>query len=227
MSMGGRMISLGSDWRETAVFMIDFEGSPRTGVVEFGVVHLQGGAIVGATTAACQPRAEISRRESAVHGLTHSRLQRLQPFADYFDQFVAFRRAGLFAAHNRHAEDTFIRDQWPVPPPVPDPLQPAATCNQWGPWLDTLSIYRAIYPGLGQYGLNDLIQRFELQEALAEQAQRFCPPDRQKPHCALFDALGSALLLLRLEDEPTLAGKISLAWLLAFNQSHEQQTELF
>ena len=39
-----------------------------------------------------------------------------------------------------------------------------------------------------------------------------CPVDRRRYHCALYDALASALLLRRLAEEPTLKNA-SMRWL--------------
>jgi DNA polymerase III epsilon subunit-like protein len=43
--------------------------------------------------------------------------------------------------------------------------------------------------------LGYLIDAFNLSKSVDHLASKFCPQDRQKPHCALYDALASALLL--------------------------------
>jgi DNA polymerase III epsilon subunit-like protein len=54
-----------------------------------------------------------------------------------------------------------------------------------------------------------------------------CPIGRRRPHCALYDALASALLLLRMEEEADLAGRVSLHWLLRISEGVSAQQELF
>ena len=46
-------------WTSVPVHVIDFEGSARTGVVEFGVATLLGGEVVAAATALHAPRAPV------------------------------------------------------------------------------------------------------------------------------------------------------------------------
>lgn len=215
-----------------AIQVIDFEGSPRSGVVEFGVVTLCGGQIHSTATRLCRPHGRILAEESSVHGLTGPCLEGWDPFASYFSLFVDLRRTGVLAAHNRHAEEAFLRRTWPIPPPVPDwQGWPSAgllpSINAWGPWIDTLAIYRHCYPGLDDYGLMALVRQFNCQQQLEAAAKRYCPPRRCRPHCALFDALACACLLLRLQTEPALAGSLDIAGLLVASQSIPAQTELF
>jgi hypothetical protein len=54
-----------------------------------------------------------------------------------------------------------------------------------------------------------------------------CPPSRRRAHCALYDALASSLLLLRLEGEELLLGHLTLEWLLSFSKGYSGQQELF
>jgi DNA polymerase III epsilon subunit-like protein len=72
-----------------------------------------------------------------------------------------------------------------------------------------------------------LVDRFGLRQELQSVGDKHCPPDRCKPHCALFDALASALLLLRLEGESALANRMTLGWLLQISEGRAPQQELF
>lgn len=216
-----------ADWKATRVYMMDFEGSPRSGVVEFGIVVLLDGGIEFAETALCRPAGLITEREQEVHGLRQGDVAGRAPFSASYGKFVDFRRQGVYAAHNRHAENGFLKSTWPLPPEVPDWRRGGGTAQEWGPWIDTLSLYRALYPGLEGYGLGDLVDRFESRPELEALAERHCPPTRRKPHCALYDALASALLLLRLEQEPALAGRLTLGWLLQVSEGRSPQQELF
>ncbi|MGC9449819.1 MAG: 3'-5' exonuclease [Oceanipulchritudo sp.] len=216
-----------ADWKSTAVFMMDFEGSPGSGVVEYGVVRLLGGGIESVETSLCRPIGRISPRDREVHGIRESAVAQRKPFRECYETFVGYRREGIFAAHNRHAENTFIKDTWALPPAVPDWRNNTASAQEWGPWIDTLSIYRALYPGLDSYALGDLVETFKCRNQLHELAGRHCPRERCKPHCALYDALASAVLLLRLETAESFEGKITTRWLLQLSEARDGQPELF
>ena len=208
-----------ADWKAIPVYMMDFEGSPATGVVEYGVVCLHNGQIQWAETALCRPTGSIPSRDREVHGISESEAVRGTPFASLYGTFVEYRRNGIFAAHNRHAENTFLKDTWAVPPVVPDWRNGQASAQEWAPWIDTLSIYKALYPGLDSYALGDLVRTFGLGQELRILAEAHCPRQRQRPHCALYDALASSAA--------SLAGRISTAWLLQLSEATNSQQELF
>ena len=214
-------------WNTIPVFMMDFEGSPSSGVIEYGVVLLQHGAIVETATSLCQPVGEIHYKDQEVHGISSRDLQGLDRFTNNYEQFADYRRRGVFAAHNRHAENNFLKDTWAVPPTVPDWRRGTGEAQEWGPWIDTLAIYKHLYPGLESYALGELIDRFQLREKLAVLGDGHCPPARRKTHCALFDALASSMLLLRLAEEQRLKPFLSLQWLLQFSSGSIPQQELF
>ena len=54
---------------------------------------------------------------------------------------------------------------------------PDASVADWGPWLDTLPMYKKYYPGLDSYNLEQLINNFHLGELLKRLGQRYCPPE--------------------------------------------------
>ena len=217
----------GLDWKSAHVYMIDFEGSPTSGVVEYGIVHLHAGGIRGAETALCRPTGRISPRDREVHGIGDADAMRHEPFSSHYGQFVELRRQGLFAAHNRHAENSFIKNTWALPPAVPDWRTGTGMAQEWGPWIDTLSLYKAIYPRLESYGLGELTEAFGLRRQLDGLAARHCPGKRSRPHCALYDALASSLLLLYLEGLEEMRDRMSIRWLLQLSQGLEPQQELF
>lgn len=214
-------------WNSTPIYMMDFEGGSTSGVVEFGVVRLLDGAIQSTVTELCAPCGFIGAREQAVHGIVESEVAGRPPFTDFFETFVGFRKDGVFAAHNRHAENNFLKSTWAVPPAVPDWRRGEGHSHEWGPWVDTVPIYKALYPGLESCSLGQLVEAFHIREQLEELARVHCPANRRKAHCALYDALASALLLIRLAEDETLAGHLSLGWLLQFSNGFAPQQELF
>ncbi|MGF1449556.1 MAG: 3'-5' exonuclease [Opitutales bacterium] len=205
------------DWREARIHVIDFEGTSRSGVVEFGAVTLYGGLLLESRTALCAPTGEVAGADLRVHGIQETDTSGLDSFGAHFDTFVQLRRTGPLCAHHASVEMNLLKDTWPYPGEVPDfPAGPGRPCNSWGPLLDTRRIYAALYPDLASTALADLLERFDLVQRLKQLAEERCPPRRRKTHCALFDALGAALLLLRLAEEPDLA-RLRLEQLFAFS----------
>ena len=197
---------------EIPIHVIDFEGSRQSGVVEYGYVTLAQGEIVDAQTRICAPVGTISDMDRGQHGISELRALKEAPFTAEWSLFAKLRETGALCAHNASVEEGFLRAVWPCPRTSPDFSEPGLSTASWGQWLDTLQIYRRVYPDLPSHKLQNLIERFDLQVALDQQAATLCPPERSHYHCALYDALASALLLQHLTEVPGL-GEASLRWL--------------
>lgn len=197
------------------IYVMDFEGCGKTGVIEFGVVELHEGQIGQTHTARCRPQAPVAIADSQLHGLYQEALENEEPFSTHWDAFNGWRRQGLFAAHHASVEARLLQDTWPFPSATPD--RPP----EWGPWLDTRYLYASVYPGLQSYQLRSLIDTFQLQTALDTLAAKHCPPKRLGYHRALYDALACASLLRHLLHQPTFAD-VSLDWLLAQSAASKQ-----
>lgn len=213
------------DWRDVQIAMMDFEGSPASGVVEFGIVLLRSGEIESVESGSCAPSGPIASRDAAVHRLTELALANRLPFEAEFERFQRLRHTAVFAAHNQFAENAFLKRTWAVPREVPD--WQGGLCRTWGPWVDTLAIYRNLYPMLPRHGLADLVKSFHLAEQWENMGKKWCPPERAHPHAALYDALGSALLLLRFCDLDGFKNHCSLRWLFHQSGLEGQQEVLF
>ena len=197
---------------DTPIHIIDFEGSRQSGVVEYGYVTLEGGEIVDSQTRICAPVGTITDLDREQHGISEDRASSEALFEEEWPLFARLRQSGAFCAHNASVEDGFLCAVWSCPRTSPDFAEPGQTTATWAPWIDTLHIYRRVYPQLENHKLQALIEIFGLQATLDAQAATICPAERRRYHCALYDALASALLLRRLADEPTLKDA-SLRWL--------------
>jgi DNA polymerase III epsilon subunit-like protein len=186
-------------WTEVPVHVLDFEGGPRTGVVEFGAVTLLGGRVVGLLTGRCAPRADIPAEETRCHGLAAADLTGERLFESRWSDFLALRASGVLAAHQASVEARLLAATWPHPSAVPAVSEIAAAQAEWGPWIDTLALARRRRPDIPDHGLEALIGSLGLQRSLDEQAALLCPPNRRRYHAAGFDALAAALILLTLE----------------------------
>lgn len=180
------------------IHFIDFEGSKASGVVEYGIVTLKNKEICSALTRLCAPTHPIPPIEYGIHGIKAQIAGGFPEFSEDFAVFKNLRKVGTFAAHNAASENSLIKEAWPYVGKVPVFFGPTHSAIDWGPWMDTLFIYQNLFPSLKNYKLMGLIRHFELKEQLTELTRHYCPKDRQKPHCALYDALGSALLFQKI-----------------------------
>lgn len=185
-------------WTDLPVHVIDFEGGARCGIVEFGVVTLQGGEVQALHTRLCRPRAALTAEETALHGLTDTAVAGNEPFEAEWERFAALRATGVLAAHFCATEDALLRGCWPCPRLSPDFLEPGRTMAEWGPWIDTGRVAAEVLPPRTSRKLEDVVGVLGLQAGLEELASRFCPPLRRRFHAAAYDALAAALVLARL-----------------------------
>ncbi|MDX2188194.1 MAG: 3'-5' exonuclease [Opitutaceae bacterium] len=200
-------------WSSLPIRMIDFEGSHASGIVEFGVVTLLGGAIVAAQGRVCRARGRIRPEDAAIHGLDESLVAHAAPFEEEFPKFSAWRQEGPFAAHFANAENSLIKTVWPYHRDAPDFSSPGRRTADWGPWVDTGRIYPEVFGESGRGSLQELISRFGLQRELDDIARIHCSTTRRRYHAALYDALGAALLLLALGRREEFRA-MTLPWLL-------------
>lgn len=182
-------------WSDLPIHVVDFEGSARTGVLEYGVATLLGGEVISASTSLHAARGEIPALDTQCHGLAQRDVAGLPPFESEWDHWVSLRRTGLFAAHNATVESGLLRGTWARPPSVPSFVGDPAPVAEWGPWLDTCRLARAWAPTLGDFKLSALVNTLRLGGRLEALAAIHCPPRRRRYHCALYDALAAALVL--------------------------------
>ena len=195
-------------WRNKIIHVLDFEGTRRTGVIEFGVVTLRDGSLESTCTGFCRPRTSLNFDDAKVHGIVDEMIADKEHFEKEWYRFSLLREKGLLAAHHAPVEDNLLKSTWPYPR-----LSDDGKRFGWGPWIDTRRVYAELYKGLDSYSLGYLTEKFDLVERLMELAPRHCPPGRRKVHCALYDALATALLLVRLDEMPELR-EATTHWLL-------------
>lgn len=199
-------------WKDLPIHVIDFEGSGDYGVIEYGVAILKGGAVAECHSGVCEAEEEIDTRDSWVHGLKRQDTDGQPRFVEHWELFNGWRKQGLFAAHHATVENRLIKRVWPYPSASPAHVGQETT-NQWGPWIDTRALYQAVYPALKEHKLGALIETFDLQKRLDDLAKTHCPGGRCRYHCALYDALASALLLIHIAEQRGFEA-MSIEWLI-------------
>ena len=219
-------------WDEIPIHVIDFEGSPQCGIVEYGVVSLKGAKIERFHTRLCRPKAAIPRNEQALHRIDAEMAKREDPFLAEWDLFAGLRETGPLAAHFASAENSMLKSAFPYPRLSPDWVRPSQKIALWGPWLDTGGLYRDFGDDGTSLKLEDLVLRHELQDDLDALAEKCCPSDRCGYHCALYDALASALLLINYSQElcderPSLRQLVACSQGSAEKRQEVEQQRLF
>lgn len=210
-------------WRDIPIYVVDFEGSTKSGVVEYGVVEWCRGGIQDTASRLCRPLENLTQEDTRLHGIAQHDAAPCVPFADEWDRFRAYRRDGVLAAHHASVEHGFLKRQWSFPPASMDLLRGAMRAD-WGPWIDTRRLYEVVYPDLDSYQLGALVECFALKEGLNAASQRYCPDGRRKAHCALYDALASTLLLERLLAEDGFENA-SIEWLLEHSLPSQEKKQ--
>ncbi|MDO8541646.1 MAG: 3'-5' exonuclease [Opitutaceae bacterium] len=219
-------------WIDQPIFFIDFEGSRASGILEFGVVTIQGGRITATRTGLCAPTGDVRPEDVAVHGLNVEKLTGHAPFVDEWEYFATLREHGPLAAHYAGVENALLKSVWPYPRNSPDFARPGERVIDWGPWIDTARIYAQLYPQFTSGGLGELVAAAGLQPELQQLAIVHCPSERCRYHSALYDALAGAVLLRAIARDPQLA-RLSIMQLLALSTLNGtkrdalQQRELF
>jgi DNA polymerase-3 subunit epsilon len=219
-------------WTEQPIFFVDFEGSRASGVLEYGVVALRGGAIAETHTRLCAPTGRVRAEDTAVHGLRADALAGLAPFADEWEFFADLRERGPLAAHYAGVENALLKAVWPYPRNSPDFARPGERVIEWGPWIDTARLCAQLLPGLPSGRLEAVVAACGLQDELDAEAARACPEGRRRYHCALYDALAGATVLAALARDPQVAALTTMQLLALSTLDPEkrdalQQRELF
>lgn len=209
-------------WTELPIHFVDFEGSLASGILEFGVVTIQGGKIVATRTRLCRAIGRIRSEDTAVHGLDEQVVASHAPFSEEFEYFAGLRESGSLAAHYAQAENSLIKSVWPYPRLSPDFARAGGKLADWGPWIDTGRLHAEIFPSLASGKLAMLVEQFGLQGELQELAAVHCPQGRRNYHAALYDALAAALLLLAL-GRRTEFGAMTVPWLLQASTANPDQ----
>jgi DNA polymerase III epsilon subunit-like protein len=203
-------------WTEQPIHFVDFEGSLSSGILEYGVVTLAGGAVSAARTRLCAATGRVRRQDTAVHGISAGDVRGIEAFSSEWELFAGLREKGPFAAHYAGAENSLLRSAWPYPRSCPDFARPGQLAAEWGPWIDSARIYGQLYPTLPTGRLEALVGACSLQGELDALAAVHCPQGRRRYHAALYDALAGALLLTSLARNPQTAA-LTVPQLLALS----------
>jgi DNA polymerase-3 subunit epsilon len=170
---------------------IDFESAGeergQTDVpIQIGIGEMRGGQILKETFFCSFLRTErsIAWTSRDVHNIRDDDLKDAPSLLDLWPELNRRLSNRLVVAHSCGTEKKFLR---------------VFAMHQFGPWVDTLKVARAFYPGLPSHTLGDLLKRFVLED----QVRELCPG--REWHDALFDSVAALVLLRYVIKEAKLA----------------------
>jgi len=205
------------------IYAIDFEGAKSCGIVEFGIAKIVNWEIVEVKSQLCAPKKRMNKEALEFCNLQNVNFSNKKPFDSYCQDFIDLRKEGIFLSHNKSAEDSLLRSYCPVLPDCKN-FVTGKMCNTWAPWLDTLLLTKNIFPKIKGHNLEHLIEIFDLKEKL-ESLKHLCPANRDSWHCAPYDAIACALILIHISSLENFEN-LTLDWLSHFsgNKKLSQRT---
>ncbi len=127
---------------------------------------------------------DITWAAQKVHGISKEDLKGAPKMAMIWPHFKNMMRGRIVVAHNCGTEKRFLR---------------AFPAHGFGPWVDTLQLARAAWPTLLDHSLSGLCDTLDLSSKVSDLV------GERSWHDALFDAVGSIVLLDRVLNEFDLA----------------------
>jgi len=118
-------------------------------------------------------------------------------FSTWLSNYTDSYSVGFWVAHNSMIEKNIISKF----APYKNNLARDFRTIKWGPWLDTLTVYKKIYPNLKNYTLRDLKFTFGLECKVEDLASSLCKRTAVKQHESMYDCIVTYLLLYRIKDQ--------------------------
>jgi DNA polymerase-3 subunit epsilon len=176
--------------RDMVITAIDFEG---TGAIQgyedepwqIGLIQIRSGEVSATHQYEKLLRVDdrpFNRYAPGRHAELREDLKSALQLPDLWSELRPYLAGVPLAAHNAATEKRYLSKAFPLHVPTV--------------WIDTLKLARLAYPSLSSYKLEDVLGAFSLQCAVDA-----IIPDR-KPHDALYDAVGCAVFLCHLLQQP-------------------------
>ena len=165
---------------EVPFAVIDFESAGSApGLtdepVQIAVIHWNGEEIKTALNSYLRPSRKVTWSAKEVHGIDDEMLVRAPLFVDLWPQVKASLSTRWVVAHGAATEKRFLR---------------VFPFHGFGPWVDTLTLIRAVYPSLSSHALGDAVEKLGLTAQLPTTGFRW--------HDACSDAIATVILLRHL-----------------------------
>lgn len=178
--------------QETRFVALDFESAGEApgmtdAPVQTGMAAMQGDVVTPESffRTYINPGRPVTWAARKVHGISSDDLAGAPAMPQLWPEFRTRLTGAVVVAHGAGTEKRFLR---------------AFPMHGFGPWVDTVTLARRSWPGLGDYSLEALAKALQFQEEL----DTLCPGLRF--HDALYDAVGALLVLRRLVQSANLLG---------------------
>jgi DNA polymerase-3 subunit epsilon len=175
-------------WKDAPLVALDLEGSGAQdhddeAILEISIIPVTSGrpSLQDSYTTLINPGRPIPRRPWISPGLTTQALTGAPALSEVEPELTARLAGKVIVGHNVGVDWRLLHRRCPH-------IQPAAL-------IDTLRLARHVHPGIKGKSLNALLDRYQLTSKVSELA----PSSR--PHRALWDTTGTALLLNELISE--------------------------
>jgi DNA polymerase III alpha subunit (gram-positive type) len=152
--------------------IIDFEGCLQGGIREIGIIETIDLEIANTWDVTIKEKQDVTNTLLAV-----------------FEE-----KPNYIVAHNAQIEKNLIREYLPYPKYE----ERVGLHSHWGPWLDTLTAYRTLYPSIKDYSLEKLTATFVEIKDLNALVKSYCQEEKGKAHFALYDAICTLMLVKRI-----------------------------
>ena len=159
--------------------VIDFEGSRKSGIQQASIIDFKSFSVIR----------------------SHEFLKGDGDFNDWILDVIDKSPNDFWVSHNISIEKNLLTSQMPY-------LRNASFNKgniTWGPWVDSLKVYKKLYPNLIDYNLKDLCEIFLTKEEISTLSKEYCKRSKIAYHQSTFDALVTFMLLERLKDKIDLA----------------------
>ena len=159
--------------------VIDFEGSRKSGIQQASIIDFKSFSVIR----------------------SHEFLKGDGDFNDWILDVIDKSPNDFWVSHNISIEKNLLTSQMPY-------LRNASINKGniiWGPWVDTLKVYKKLYPNLIDYNLKKLCEIFLTKEEITTLSKMYCRRSKVAYHQSTFDSLVTFMLLERLKDKVDLA----------------------
>jgi DNA polymerase-3 subunit epsilon len=143
--------------------------------VQIAVIHWSGEEIKTALNSYLRPSRKVTWSAKEVHGIGDELLVGAPLFMDLWPQVKTSLSTRWVVAHGAATEKRFLR---------------VFPFHGFGPWVDTLTLIRAVYPSLSSHALGDAVEKLGLTAQLPTTGFRW--------HDACSDAIATVILLRHL-----------------------------
>jgi len=159
--------------------VIDFEGSFRTGIQQASIIDFKNFQVIN----------------------TKEYIGSDGRFSDWLLENTHHCQIDYWVAHNVPVEKNMVNKHTPYR----NNLNRNESTTNWGPWLDTLKVYKSLYPSINNYALNNLRKNFIDAYKIEVLANKYCKRTQKKIHHSMFDSIITFLLLERLQNKINLS----------------------